>query len=593
MKVINKVLYSKYPKFVIIALIIFAGVYVYQFPVTINQVYAEVKSKNTNGKIGVTVSGRVLAFDIASNHSANKTAALLAKTLIEKDKLTKYIPDFMYYSFLDGDYIQFERTYKKLKLDQNSERQKYFKVKLKVLEAAYLWNNNKKRNSKFNDGEGENSIRIFYDVVNFWRTVSENPKRQNEIAKQQLKTWAEEYGVSSLVTRLSSLVTLLAISDDDEITRRKKQQFTRNFIETTTFLDPMLISLMVKSSFDVSKADGNKTLSLLRRSYEGVIAANKWQSLYKKFNKSSYKQKASMMLMFIGTSQLLGSPEQTLFFSRVSQYLNSDSDSDGDFANYWIAKSLTSINDDVSFEYRFAQAHRVINKIGRNSEMFLQATILKSNIYNIEKKWRLANKVIQKAKKLFSKLPHLYFEEGILYSQQKKYALAVDSYSKGISLFGAKYPEDSYYYFRRAIAFEKINKWSKAELDLKKALEINPNDSHVLNYLAYTWVIKEKNLKEAFDMLYRANKLLPGRAFVIDSLGWALYHQKRYNEATEVLEQAIVITPLDPEINDHLGDVYWQLGRRTEAKVQWRRSLQFNNGNVNIDGLRSKLKNGL
>ncbi len=33
------------------------------------------------------------------------------------------------------------------------------------------------------------------------------------------------------------------------------------------------------------------------------------------------------------------------------------------------------------------------------------------------------------------------------------------------------------------------------------------------------------------------------------------------------------LEPAHPVLNDHLGDVYWQLGRRIEARFQWQRAL--------------------
>ena len=39
--------------------------------------------------------------------------------------------------------------------------------------------------------------------------------------------------------------------------------------------------------------------------------------------------------------------------------------------------------------------------------------------------------------------------------------------------------------------------------------------------------------------------------------------------------RAVELTPDDPVINDHLGDVLWKVGRKREAEFQWRRALSF------------------
>jgi predicted negative regulator of RcsB-dependent stress response len=33
--------------------------------------------------------------------------------------------------------------------------------------------------------------------------------------------------------------------------------------------------------------------------------------------------------------------------------------------------------------------------------------------------------------------------------------------------------------------------------------------------------------------------------------------------------------PDDPIVNDHLGDVYWKVGRKREARFQWKRAISF------------------
>jgi Flp pilus assembly protein TadD len=60
---------------------------------------------------------------------------------------------------------------------------------------------------------------------------------------------------------------------------------------------------------------------------------------------------------------------------------------------------------------------------------------------------------------------------------------------------------------------------------------------------------------------------------MIDSLGWAYFRLGNFPAAVEKLESAIVLEPDDPDVNNHLGDAYWRVGRRTEADFQWRRVL--------------------
>ena len=55
---------------------------------------------------------------------------------------------------------------------------------------------------------------------------------------------------------------------------------------------------------------------------------------------------------------------------------------------------------------------------------------------------------------------------------------------------------------------------------------------------------------------------------------------------------------LAARLNDHLGDVYWAVGRKREAQFQWRRALSFVDGSesaddVDPDRIRRKIEAGL
>ena len=60
---------------------------------------------------------------------------------------------------------------------------------------------------------------------------------------------------------------------------------------------------------------------------------------------------------------------------------------------------------------------------------------------------------------------------------------------------------------------------------------------------------------------------------IADSLGWARFRQGDAARALTLIEAAAQKLPADAEVNDHLGDVYYALGRRFEARYAWRAAL--------------------
>lgn len=182
---------------------------------------------------------------------------------------------------------------------------------------------------------------------------------------------------------------------------------------------------------------------------------------------------------------------------------------------------------------------------------------------------------------------------GNLQRSRKLFSDAAATYSRVLEL--QPLPDKSQWviYYYRGISNERRKNWPQAEADLKKALELNPDQPLVLNYLGYSWVDQGANLDEAFRMLRRAVDLRQRDGYVVDSLGWAYYRLGRYEDAVRELEKAIDLKPSDPVINDHLGDAYWRVGRELEARFQWNHARDLGPEPEELPKILDKIKNGL
>ena len=175
----------------------------------------------------------------------------------------------------------------------------------------------------------------------------------------------------------------------------------------------------------------------------------------------------------------------------------------------------------------------------------------------------------------------------------KKYAEAADTYDKAIAAVGIPQRDNWTLFYFRGICYERSKQWPKAEVDFKKALELNPDQPLVLNYLGYSWVDQGLNLEEAFKMLRKAVELRPNDGYIVDSLGWAHYKLGQYVEATETLEKAIDLKPADPILNNHLGDAYWRVNRRIEAQFQWNHARDMGPDPEDLPAILKKIEVGL
>lgn len=179
---------------------------------------------------------------------------------------------------------------------------------------------------------------------------------------------------------------------------------------------------------------------------------------------------------------------------------------------------------------------------------------------------------------------------GDLLAGESRYADAADAYRRAIDLAG----EDAGWVLNLQLggALEQAGRWDQALPVLRHAVELGPNQPAALNYLGYALADRRQDLPEAEQLLTRASQLAPDNAAISDSLAWAYFQKGEVAKAVPLLEKAAKAEPADPEINEHLGDAYWRIGRRFEARYAWRAAAIYaeDDAKKRIEG---KLQTGL
>nr|WP_174825160.1 tetratricopeptide repeat protein [Ruegeria arenilitoris] len=242
-----------------------------------------------------------------------------------------------------------------------------------------------------------------------------------------------------------------------------------------------------------------------------------------------------------------------------------------------------------------AEAYR---KVPTDSSDFHAAELGRAEILAQSGKPDAAIEVLENLAARQPNLPSVHVALADLQRRQENYAAAVTSYDRAIELTETGSGGNWFLHYARGICHERLKAWDKAEADFRRALELNPDQPQVLNYLGYSLVERQEKLEEALDMIERAVAIQPDSGYIVDSLGWVLFRLGRYDEAVEHMERAVELMAVDPVVNDHLGDVYWAVGRTREADFQWRRALSFidpadTDGEADPDRIRRKLEVGL
>ena len=182
---------------------------------------------------------------------------------------------------------------------------------------------------------------------------------------------------------------------------------------------------------------------------------------------------------------------------------------------------------------------------------------------------------------------------GTIMRGHKRYAEAIEYYTKAIALIGKPEQKHWSYFYSRGTCYERLKNWTPAEADLRKAMQLSPDEPLVLNYLGYTWIDQNRNLQQGLALIEKAVRQKPDDGYIVDSLGWAQFRLGRFKEAVKYLERAVELRPEDPVLNDHLGDGYWRVGREREARFQWEQALTLAPEPDDAEKIKRKLAKGL
>lgn len=150
-------------------------------------------------------------------------------------------------------------------------------------------------------------------------------------------------------------------------------------------------------------------------------------------------------------------------------------------------------------------------------------------------------------------------------------------------------PDEPDLLYARALVAEKLNLIDIHESDLRKVIEKDPKNAHALNALGYTLADRTARYQEAFELIQQALALKPDDAFIMDSMGWVQYRLGNNAEAIKYLKRAFSIRN-DAEISAHLGEVLWVTGDRAGAESVWREALKDTPDNETVLGIMKKFK---
>lgn len=240
------------------------------------------------------------------------------------------------------------------------------------------------------------------------------------------------------------------------------------------------------------------------------------------------------------------------------------------------------------FERHSSVAHYYLGRIAEASEdwqvalehylrvgpgpNFIAALLRTTDILVRAGQTEAANKRLSAARQQFpQEAERLYLLEAEVLNKYQQLHSAHSLLNEALALF----PASTQLLYSRAMISEQLDRLEDLERDLRAVLKYDPNNAAALNALGYTLADRTTRYQEALELISQALQIKPEDPAILDSMGWVQYRLGNLPEALLLLRQAMQAYP-DHEIAAHLGEVLWVSGRQQEAREVWSKGLKLN-----------------
>ena len=398
------------------------------------------------------------------------------------------------------------------------------------------------------------------------KAVSEMPDQFRDI---QLVLTHCFYNLSSTENKFKNLVnekndfSRYSFFYANYLFKKKKTDHAKNVINSALKKNPR--NLLFKQ-MEIDLANHSKKFSNFKNNFDCQKISNNAAEIF-----------------YIGSSLLSSQSmySNANFFLNLAKYLNPN------FISY-----DTLYAENLFKMQKYEKAKKILKKISKKGKVYnwYASRQISKILFKQEREKEGAKYIADKFYNI--KNPSIYeiYDFANFLKNNERFDEAIINYSKLLKMIN--FEDDIYSSVTegRGVAYERLGEWKKAEADLLNSLRKNPNQAYVINYLAYSWIEKGVNVEKSLKMLDKANKLRKNDGYITDSLGWALFKLKRYEDAKKYLQLAVTMMPADPIVNDHFGDSLWMNNKFIQARYYWNYVLNLKKTD---DKLKKIIKNKL
>ena len=192
----------------------------------------------------------------------------------------------------------------------------------------------------------------------------------------------------------------------------------------------------------------------------------------------------------------------------------------------------------------------------------------------------------EKAMTYFPTHALVHYLNGVGYFNKQQYAAAIKSLNRAVDLQPDDQPELlSDMYALMGDVYHIMKEHALSDSSYEQALKLAPQNATVLNNYAYYLSERGVRLEEAERMSRQSLSIRPGEPTFLDTYGWILYKQGKYDKAESYIRKAIETNPdqADGTLWDHLGDILYKRGQADNAVECWRKARERDSDNPLLD----------
>ena len=283
------------------------------------------------------------------------------------------------------------------------------------------------------------------------------------------------------------------------------------------------------------------------------------QAQFAEMHKNNANDLTPMMALALIAIQKKDYPSAQTYLQQYAQKAEKTAGADAGQAYIYLAQiSLEQKNDAAASDW--------LNKIAPTSQQYIPAQITRAQLLEKQNKPDDARKLLAGLRPPDPRDQALIARtDAAILFDSKRYPEAEARLAQAT----ADFPDDPDLTYDYSMAAEKNGHYDIMEAQLRRLMEVQPDNPQAYNALGYSLADRGVRLQEADKLIQKAASLAPNDAFIMDSVGWVKYRLGDTSDALKLLRKAYDLQP-NAEIGAHLGEVLWKTGAQDQARDAWR-----------------------